>query len=187
MSMISHKIGWSDISVPLFKPPQVPSAVLPPSLMVFLIISFVIGYGWVLSEDYEGSRLVGLRAVECKWRGTLWKTGDFETEIRRLEGRQNITYAMVSINCGILASGMGGWEGKFHWHRLKLKIKVDQNDLKLTKKGWKQCFVPKKNLFVCRTYTFRGNNSEWSQPGRKPHNQFCPEYKIITFQTGSRQ
>ena len=111
--------------------------------------------------------------------GGFWNE-DSPLEIRRLEGRQNITYAMVSINCGILASGMGGsgdrerkWEGKFHQQGLKLKLKIDQNDLELTKKGWKQCFVPKKTfLFVEHTLP----EEIILNSGRKPHNQFCPNY-----------
>ena len=30
--------------------------------------------------------------------------------------------------------------------------------------------------FVCGTYTFRGNNFEWSQVQRKPHDWFCPGF-----------
>ena len=30
--------------------------------------------------------------------------------------------------------------------------------------------------FVCGTYTFRGNNFEWSQVQREPHDWFCPAF-----------
>ena len=50
-------------------------------------------------------------------------------------------------------------------------------------------FVPKHLFFggnfVCETYTFGRNNSEWSQPKRKPHNFWYPASTQPTANTKS--
>ena len=86
-----------------------------------------------------------------------------------------------STNCDILASGMRGsgdrerkWEDKFHPQVLKMFF-FHWKGLKMDPKELKPMFLYQRYLcfggnFVCGTYAFRGNNSEWGQPGGKPHN-----------------
>ena len=111
----------------------------------------------------------------------------------------NSSWRQGSRNCGILASGMGEsgdreskWEEKFHSQWLEIvflywtRIKMVQMKPKMDQKGLELVFFTKNAFFcgnfLCGTYAFVGNNSEWWQPRRKPHNFCYPGYRLHIFQ-----